>query len=111
MIQRRLDFLKAVRFGSCVLNELVRSASHEAYIVWAAYLFLAKSLKVKSVLQRRLEFLKAVRFGRYFSAELVWWASCEGLHSLGRLLISSDILEIQICDHIIENPTYIGCYL
>jgi len=31
--------------------------------------------------------LKAVRFGRYVLNELVWWASCEGLHSLGRILL------------------------
>ena len=70
----------------------------KAYIVWAAYRFSGKSLKTKSVIQRRLEFLKAVRFGRYVLNELVWWASCEGLHSLGRILISSEILENQICD-------------
>ena len=29
MVQRRLEFLKAVRFGSYVLNELVFWASHE----------------------------------------------------------------------------------
>ena len=30
VIQRQLDFLKAVRFGRCVLNELVSRASCEA---------------------------------------------------------------------------------
>ena len=69
-----------------------------AYIVGAAYLFLGKSLKIKSVVQCHLEFLKAVRFGRYVLNELVWWASCEGLHGLGSILIPREILENQICD-------------
>ena len=69
-----------------------------AYIVWAAYLFLGESLEIKTVVQRRLEFLNAVGFGRYVLNELVWWASCEGLHSLGRKLISSERLENQVCD-------------
>jgi hypothetical protein len=69
-----------------------------AHIVWAAHLFIGKSLKIKSVVQRRLEFLKAVRFGRYVLNELVWWASCEGLDSLGSIVIFTQILENQICD-------------
>ena len=60
---------------------------------------LSKSLKINSVAQYRLEFLKAVRFGRFVLNELVWWTSFEGLHiSLGRILISSEILENPICD-------------
>ena len=70
----------------------------KAYIVWAAYSFSGKSLETKSVTQRRLDSLKAVRFGRYVSNELVWWTSCEGLHSLGQILVSSETLENQICD-------------
>ena len=58
-----------------------------AHIVWAAYLFIGKSLKIKLVVQRRLEFLKAVRFWRHVLNELVRWASCEGLHRLARILI------------------------
>ena len=54
---------------------------------WAIHLFLGKSLKFKSVVQRRLEFLKAVRFGRHVLNGLVRWASCEGLHSWGRIFI------------------------
>ena len=50
------------------------------------------------MIQRPLEFMKAVRFGRYVLNELVWWASCEGLHSLGCKLISSEMLENQIRD-------------
>ena len=50
------------------------------------------------MIQRRLEFLEAVRFGRYVLNELVWWASSEGLRSLGRILFSSGIFENQICD-------------
>ena len=69
-----------------------------AYIVWAAYLFLGKSLKIRSAVQRRLEFLKAVRFERYVLDYFVCWFSCEGLHSLGSILISREILENQICD-------------
>ena len=75
VIQRRLDFLKAVRFGRYVLNELVGELHVKAYIVRAAYLFLGRYLKTKSVIQRRLEFLKAVRFGRYLSNRLVRWDS------------------------------------
>ena len=59
-----------------------------AHIVWAAYVFIGKSLKIKSVVQRRLEFLKAVRFGRYVLNELVGWAPYEGPHSLSRIFIS-----------------------
>ena len=98
VIQRRLEFLKAVRCRRYVLNELFVGLLTKAYIVWAAYLFLSKSLKIKSVVQRQLEFLKAVRFGRYVSDDFVCWASCEGLHSLGRISISSEIPENQICD-------------
>ena len=58
-----------------------------AYIVWAAHLFLDKSLEIKPVIQRRLYFSKAVRFGRYVLNGLVRWASCEGIHSLGRTFI------------------------
>ena len=54
-------------------------------VVWAAYAFLDKSLKIKSVVQRHLEFLKAGRFGRYLLNGIVWWASGAGLHSLGRI--------------------------
>ena len=69
-----------------------------AYIVWAAYLFIDRSLKIKPVIQRRLDFLKAGRFGRYVLNELVWWAPCEGSHSLGRIFIFKQILENRICD-------------
>ena len=54
-------------------------------VVWAAYAFLDKSLKIKSVVQRHLEFLKAGRFGRYLLNDIVWWASGAGLHSLCRI--------------------------
>ena len=67
-------------------------------IIITAYPFVGKSFKIKSVVQRRLEFLKAVRFGRNVLNELVCWASYEGSHSSGRMLISSEILENQICD-------------
>ena len=92
VIQRWLEFLKAVRFGRYILNELVRWASYECHIVWChsysgVIAILGKSLKIKSVVQRRLEFLKPVRFGRYVLNELVWRASCEGLHSFGRISI------------------------
>ena len=39
------------------------------------------------------------RFGRFVLNALVWWTSFEGLHiSLGRILISSEILENPRCD-------------
>ena len=44
------------------------------------------------------DFLKAVRFGRYILNELVRGAHYEGLHSLGRILISSSILGKENCD-------------
>ena len=50
------------------------------------------------MVQRRLAFLKAVRFGSYVSNKLVWWASCEGLHRLGRIFRFRHILEDQIYD-------------
>ena len=53
-----------------------------ACIVWAAYVFLGKSWKIKSVFQRRLEFMQAVRFGRYVLNGLAWCTSCAGLHFL-----------------------------
>ena len=87
VIQRRLEFLKTVRFGRYVLNELLWRASWKDYIVWAAYLFLDKLLKIKPVIQHRLDFLKALRFGRSVLNELVWCASCKGLHNLGRISI------------------------
>ena len=43
--------------------------------------------KVKPVIQRRLDSLKAFRFRRYVLSELVWWASCEGIQSLGRTFL------------------------
>ena len=55
-----------------------------AYIVWAAHLFLAKSLKINPVIHRRLQISKGVRFERYVLSGLVRWASCESIHSLGR---------------------------
>ena len=55
-------------------------------------------MKTKPVFQRRLGFLKVVIFWRYVSNERVWWVSWEGLHSLGRILVSSENLEKQICD-------------
>ena len=71
----------------------------KAYIIWAAYLFIAKSSKTKSVIQRRLEFLKAIRFGRYvLDDSFCLRASYGGLHSLGCTFIFSEILENQICD-------------
>ena len=76
-----------------------------AYIVWAAHLFLDKSLKTKYVIQRRLNFVKAVRFGRYVLNGLVRWASCEGLRSSGRTSIFRGILEITTCD-----PASIGFF-
>ena len=97
VIQRRLEFLKAVRFGRYVLNELVRWASCEGLHSWGR-IFLAKSLETQSVIQRRLDFLKAVRFGRCVLNELVSRASCEALCSLGRILVFSEILENQIGD-------------
>ena len=57
-----------------------------------------KSLKNKSVIQRRLELSKAVRFERYVLDDFACWASCEGLHSLSRMLIYSEIFDNQICD-------------
>ena len=73
-------------------------------------MFFLRSLEIKSVVQRRLEFLKAVRFGSYVLNELVWRASCEGFHTLGRISVSSEVLENQTCDEILENQTYIDCY-
>ena len=67
----------------------------KAYTVWAAYLFIGKPLKIKSVIHFRLEFLKAVRFGRYILNKLVWRASCEGLLSLGRIFIIGKSLNIK----------------
>ena len=59
------------------------------------------------MIQRRLEFLKAVRFGRHVLNELVWQASCEGLHSLGRIFSFIQILEnIKTCD-----PASAGIYI
>ena len=101
VIQYRLEFLKAVRFGRYVLNDVAMlfvGLLTRAYIVWSAYSFLGQSLKIKSVVQHRLEFLKAVRFGRYVLNERVWWASCEGLHSLGCICFLRRILEKQIYD-------------
>ena len=68
------------------------------YITLYIYIYLCKPCLNKlpntnPVIQRRLEFLKAVRFGRSVLNELVWWASCEGLHSLGRIFIFRWILE------------------
>ena len=101
VVQHWLDFLKPVRFGRYVLNELVRWASYEgSHSLGRIYIyiciFVCKSLKIESVVQRRLEFLKAVRFGRYATNEFVWWASCEGLRILGRIFIFRQILENQI---------------
>ena len=88
--QRRLEFLKAVRFGRYVLNELVR---------WASYEGLHSSGRtIISRFQRRLDFLKAVRFGRFVLDDFACWASCEGVHNLGRIFIYSEVLENQICD-------------
>ena len=98
MVQRRLEFWKAARFGRYVLNELVWWVSCEGLDNWAAYLFSDKSLKTKSAIQHRLDFLKAARVGRYVFNGIDRWASYEGSHSLGRMLISSEILENQICD-------------
>ena len=70
MIRRRLEFLKAVRFGRYVLNELVWWASCEGLhrlLAWAAYiyiymlLFSDDSMKNKSVIQCRLDFSNVVR--------------------------------------------------
>ena len=58
-----------------------------AYIVWAAHVFLDKPLKINPVIQHRLDLMKAARFGRYVLMGLVRWASCEGIHSLGRTSI------------------------
>ena len=58
-----------------------------AYIAWAAHLFSDKPLKINPVIQRRLDFLKAVRFERYVLNGLVRWASCAGIHSLGRTFV------------------------
>ena len=93
MIQRRLEFLKAVRTGRYVLNELVWWASCEGLHSLGRICFLAKSLTTKSVIQRRLEFMKAVRLGRCILNELVWSVPWEGLHSLGLKLIWGEMLE------------------
>ena len=98
VVQRRLEFLKAVRLGRYILNELVGWVSCEGSDNWAAYSFSDKSLKTKSAIQHRLDFLKAARVGRYVFNGIDRWASHEGSHSLGRMLISSEILENQICD-------------
>ena len=50
------------------------------------------------MIQHQLDFLKAARVGRYVSNGIDRWASYEGSHSLGRMLISGEILENQICD-------------
>ena len=55
-------------------------------------------MKTKSAIQHRLDFQKAARVGRYVFNRIDRWASYEGSHSLGRMLISSEILENQICD-------------
>ena len=84
--------------GDTFSTALIVGLLTRAHIVWAAYSFLCKSLKIKYVVQRRLEFLKAVRFERYVIDDFVCWATCEGLHSLGSILISREILENRICD-------------
>ena len=60
--------------------------------------FFSRSLKTKFLIQRRVDFLKAARFERCGFNELVSRASCEGLHSLSRILFFSEILENIICD-------------
>ena len=97
VVQRRLEFLQAVRFGRYASNKLVWCTSCAGLSYLAAYSFSGKSLKTQFVIQRRLDFLKAVRFWRYLLNEIVWWVAGEGLHSLIRILISSEILENQMC--------------
>ena len=98
MIQSRLDFLKTVRFGRYVLNNLLGGLHAKAYVGWDAYQCSDKSLETKYVIQRRLDFLKAVRFWRYLLNKLCGLALFAGLHSLGRILISSEILDNKVCD-------------
>ena len=98
VIQRRLEFSKAVRFGRYFLSELVWWVSRECWYCLGRILNIRQVLDNKSAIQCRLDFLKAVRFWRYLLSALVWWASCEGLHSLGSILNSSEFLEKQICD-------------
>ena len=88
MVKRRLEFLKAVRFGRYVLDGFVCWASCEGLYSSGSISISSESLKTKSVVQRRLEILKAVRFGTYILNELVRWASYEGLHSSRRIFIS-----------------------
>ena len=47
------------------------------------------------MVQRRLEFLKAVRLVRYVLDDFVCWASCEGLHCLRGIFVSSEIPETK----------------
>ena len=70
----------------------IHGAKLYTYITLYIYIYLCKPCLNKlpntnPVILRRLEFLKAVRFGRSVLNELVWWASCEGLHSLGHIFI------------------------
>ena len=76
VIQHRLDFFKAVRFGSYVSNELVHWASYEGLHCLGRIFISGQILKIKSVVQHRLEFLKAVGFGRYVLPNLF-----SGLHA------------------------------
>ena len=98
VVQRRLEFMQAVRFGRYVLNGLAWCTSCAVLHFLVAYSFSGKSLKTESVIQRRLDFLKAVRCGRYLLNEIVWWVAGEGLHRLIHIWISSEILENKICD-------------
>ena len=64
VIQRRLEFLKAVRFGRYVLNDLVWWVSCEGPNSLGR-IFFKRILGTNPVIQHRLDFLKAVRFGSY----------------------------------------------
>ena len=85
VVQHRLEFLKAVRFGRCVLDDFVCWAPYEDLYDLSRILI---SSEILEMTLRRLEFLKAVRFGRYVLNELVRWASYGGLHRLRRVFIS-----------------------
>ena len=98
MIQRRLEFLKAVRLGRYVLNELVWWASCEGLVSLGSICIVRQILENQICDPASAGFFKAARIGRYVFNGIDRWASYEGSHSLGRMLISSEILENQIRD-------------
>ena len=87
VVQCRLEFVKAARFGRYILNKLVRWASRETLHSLGRIFIFRETLENKSCGPGSAGIFEGCQIWEVHLNRLVRWASCAGPHSLGHIFV------------------------